>query len=169
MKKCKECGALQKDDRHTCIECGGRLGQKIPPEQEAAIQQRQRKQTERLYRSSTELNPFFITTGRKVLGILSAMAIFGEGIWLIVGDIKLEETAPTVVLSLFCFIFAVVFAFFSKILWNLEKIKIIMQSDFEGELQPSAWFVFLTRIGLWLFFGCGVFSLVAALLSVEII
>ena len=35
MKKCRKCGAVQNDDRTTCVDCGTVLGRPMSEEEEA--------------------------------------------------------------------------------------------------------------------------------------
>ena len=41
MKKCKNCGALQSDDKTTCLDCGTLLGRPMTEEEEEAAEEQQ--------------------------------------------------------------------------------------------------------------------------------
>ena len=39
MKKCRQCGAIQSDDRNTCLDCGAVLGRPVPAEEEKRMEE----------------------------------------------------------------------------------------------------------------------------------
>ena len=55
MKKCKSCGALQKDERTTCIDCGGHLGAPLSDKELEAAESLLQEQLEKTTENTEEI------------------------------------------------------------------------------------------------------------------
>lgn len=71
MKKCKKCGAVQNDERTTCVDCGTVLGR---PMDEAEEAQAEAALDNRLDGLADRVQDFYVSIPQKVMGILSILA-----------------------------------------------------------------------------------------------
>ena len=71
MKKCKKCGAVQSDDRNTCLDCGAVLGKPVSAEEEARMED---EFSDTLYGMSERTEDFYVSPLERFLGIFSILA-----------------------------------------------------------------------------------------------
>ncbi len=71
MKKCRQCGAIQSDDRNTCLDCGAVLGRPMPAEEEKRIEA---ELSDTLSGMSERTEDFYVSPMEKFLGIFSILA-----------------------------------------------------------------------------------------------
>jgi len=71
MKKCKKCGAVQSDDRNTCLDCGAVLGKPVSGEEEARMED---EFSDTLYGMSERTEDFYVSPLERFLGIFSILA-----------------------------------------------------------------------------------------------
>lgn len=67
MKKCSKCGAIQNDDRTTCLDCGALLGKPLSEEEEGVVEE---QLDDQLYAMSERAQDFYVSVPDKILGIL---------------------------------------------------------------------------------------------------
>lgn len=117
MKLCNKCGAGQADTHFFCAQCGEKLGQKLP-EQEQTERQEALKNT--LTAQALKMDSLYISPADKAAGVLS-LAGFAAGLYLLFFD-TVEKTEVVRLLctsfTLFCI---VLYAFFPRISWGMPK------------------------------------------------
>lgn len=67
MKKCKKCGAVQNDDRTTCVDCGTLLGRPMTEEEEDIAEA---ELDDKLYAMSERTEDFYVPLRDKIMGVL---------------------------------------------------------------------------------------------------
>jgi len=94
MKKCKKCGALQSDDRSTCVDCGTLLGRAMSADEaaeaEAAIDDKIDGLAERA-------EDFYVPLRDKIMGVISIIGIAAAIVLLVlVGreNARIEASIP---------------------------------------------------------------------------
>lgn len=94
MKKCKKCGAVQNDERTTCVDCGAMLGR---PMTEAEEEQSEAELDDRLDGMAERTQDFYVSLPEKIMGILCILGVIAAVMMLnLVGaeKPKLEELVP---------------------------------------------------------------------------
>ena len=72
MKKCKKCGALQSDEKTTCLDCGTLLGRPMTEEEEEAADE---LLDDRLDDLSERMQDFYVPLRDKIMGVISIIGI----------------------------------------------------------------------------------------------
>ena len=72
MKKCRKCGALQSDDRNTCLDCGAVLGRPMSDEDEELIND---TISEYISDVSEKTEDFHVPVIDKILGVISIVGL----------------------------------------------------------------------------------------------
>lgn len=67
MKKCTRCGAVQNDDRTSCIDCGALLGRSMTREEENLVEA---ELDDRLEGLAERTEDFYVPLREKILGVL---------------------------------------------------------------------------------------------------
>lgn len=67
MKKCRKCGAVQNDDRTTCVDCGTVLGRPMSEEEEAIAEA---ALDDRLEGLAERTEDFYVPLRDKIIGVL---------------------------------------------------------------------------------------------------
>ncbi len=80
MKKCNHCGAVQKDERSVCIDCGKVLGKSLSEAEEAAIEDRI---DERLDSMAERAEDFYVPLRDKIMGVISILGIIAAIVLII--------------------------------------------------------------------------------------
>lgn len=75
MKKCKSCGALQKDERTTCIDCGGHLGAPLSDKELEAAESLLQEQLEKTTENTEEIQVTKFDFALIIIHILLTIAI----------------------------------------------------------------------------------------------
>ena len=94
MKKCKKCGAVQSDERTTCVDCGKMLGRPMTEAEEA---QAEAALDDRLDGLAERAQDFYVSIPEKVMGILCIIGVIAAVVMLnLVGVEKtsLEKLVP---------------------------------------------------------------------------
>ncbi len=72
MKKCKKCGALQSDDRTTCIDCNAHLGK---PLSDAEAEATEAALDDKLESMAERTEDFYVPLRDKIMGVLCILGI----------------------------------------------------------------------------------------------
>lgn len=75
MKKCKQCGALQNDDRTVCLDCGALLGRPMTDEEEAAADA---ALDDKLEDMAERTEDFYVPLRDKIMGVLSILCLIAS-------------------------------------------------------------------------------------------
>ena len=94
MKKCTQCGAIQNDNRHHCIDCGEKLGKPLSKAEAVEIEQ---KLDNTLDDMSDRTEEFYVPLRDKIMGAISAIGIIAAIILLILvgrANNQIEASIP---------------------------------------------------------------------------
>ena len=135
MKKCKSCGALQKDDRTTCIDCGEHLGAPLSDNELKAVETLFQEQLEK----TTEDTPEFqVTKFDFVLIILHALLTIAITVLAFINPNGDTEIGLTLLFVLIGNIVCLVDLAFPNIVWELRAPKLSFRSAFVNGFNPQA-------------------------------
>lgn len=94
MKKCRKCGAVQNDDRTTCVDCGAMLGRPMTEAEEAKAEA---VLDDKLDGMAERAQDFYVSIPQKVMGILCILGVIAAVVMLNLVGVekpKLEELVP---------------------------------------------------------------------------
>ena len=92
MKKCKNCGALQSDDKTTCLDCGTLLGKPMNEKEEEAAEQLIDNQLEDMVERTED---FYVPLHDKIMGILGIVCIIAAVVLIAISSRTLDEIRET--------------------------------------------------------------------------
>ena len=151
MKICPKCGVTQSDKRTSCVDCGTRLEDPVSKEIEAKLQAEGEQKLEKLYNKRDPLhrNPFDIVLGcimaAELVAVIVMSVLYGE----LYRDVE----------YLFCGwlfpLIGVIEAFFPKIGWELEKLRMSFSANGADDLTPSDFYLIMRKVGhmVWALLG----------------
>jgi len=79
MKKCKKCGAVQSDDRNTCIDCGTMLGHPMTEAEEEMVED---ALDDKLDNMADKTEDFYVPVRDKIMGIICIIGIIAAVVLL---------------------------------------------------------------------------------------
>ena len=95
MKKCKKCGAVQNDDRTTCVDCGTLLGRPMTEEEEEMAEA---ALDDKLYAMSERTEDFYVPVRDKIMGVLCIVGVIAAILLLNFAGVekaKLKNDVPS--------------------------------------------------------------------------
>jgi hypothetical protein len=144
MKKCKKCGALQKDSRSTCIDCGEQLGPPLSKQEEKDIDMEVSKKIRKL---SNRGDYFYISKLDRVIAILNLIAAAQFLIINILNRGSLSEADLYIsIIAIIVMLICAVDLMFPQISWELYKMKFIFAIDNPEDMEPSVFMLYMRRI-----------------------
>ena len=149
MKVCKECGAVQQDERIFCIDCGEKLDEPISESEEEKITEEISQTISEQYEKN---DPLGVDISMKIAACLNvAAAIFS----LIVFLISNNQIQSLIWFSFICYAFSFTDALFPEFIWILTKFRDFFRYDNFDDLQPSFLYCKIRRIGVWVSIAFG--------------
>lgn len=148
MKKCHKCGAIMNDDNTTCNDCGSILGKPITEEDI----KREQDYSDYIDKVTESTDDFYVSTKDKVKALLSVAGI----LFLTIALSQSKQSENMSFIGIITFIFCFPMLLFPKLLWSIEKLRLI-NYYFSEEPEPSDTYLFVNKILKTLFFyiGCG--------------
>ena len=134
MKKCKSCGALQKDERTVCIDCGQRLGKPLSDSELEALEEGIHAQLDEM---SDATDDFYVTKTDKILIILHALFSVALIVLAIINPYGHEDIGDPIV---WCFVLnaiSVAHLAFPAALWDLHILGLGARYGNADELEPG--------------------------------
>ena len=152
MKVCKECGAVQQDERIFCIDCGEKLDDPISKTEESKIAKEISNSIDVQYDKS---DPFAVDLPMKIVAALNIIAAIFSLVMFIISD---RPEKSVVLISFIWYAFSFTDALFPEIIWTLTKFRDFFRYDNFDDLEPSFIYCKIRRIGVWvgLIFGIAI-------------
>ncbi len=155
MKRCKECGAYNKDERNRCVDCGTPLGKPLSAEEEQAATQVIRSATERLYNGE---DPLHISLFDKIIGSASAVGLVVALVILIFG--LYQASSPKYLwFAVLAFAVAAVECFVPRLMWELEQLRLSLFTD---GAEPGGMYGIIRRTTSGLLFAIALSALLVS-------
>lgn len=190
MKLCQKCGAVQNDDRTTCVDCGALLGDPMTEGEEKAVNAELSETVTDLARKSDD---FSLSKSDIVLGVLSIVfaAVLAVSILyiriaaksieqasdpsngmsaVIVGNSTiteselLESVVGIPVIGIISFLFAALITLLPKLIWRLKTIGYGL--TYEGRPAPSYVYIMLMKFTKYFVFAIGCLMLLLTAISI---
>lgn len=190
MKLCQKCGAVQNDDRTTCVDCGALLGDSMTEGEEKAVNAELSETVTDLARKSDD---FSLSKSDIVLGVLSIVfaAVLAVSILyiriaaksieqasdpsngmsaVIVGNSTVTESellgsvAGVAVIGIISFLFAALITLLPKLIWRLKTIGYGL--TYEGRPAPSYVYIMLMKFTKYFVFAIGCLMLLLTAISI---
>lgn len=134
MKKCKSCGALQKDERTTCIDCGERLGMPLSDSELEAAEEVFQDQLEDM---SEKTDDFRVTKVDAALIILHALLTIGITVLSFINPTGDEGVGKTLLYVWIGNILTIVELAFPLALWELHTAFLSFRYSNADDLEPG--------------------------------
>ena len=157
MKICDKCGAVHRDNKTFCVDCGEKLPPPIPKEKETAVKFELNKKIEHLHQES---DPLAVTLPMKIAAVLNVLGAIAS-IVVLMNSYYIQYPFIAIILHLTSFFEAI----FPKIGWNLTKLEDILKYENGEFLQPSSWYGTSRKIAVWAGLAIGIFLTLFALLQ----
>ncbi len=155
LKVCEKCGACNSDQKRVCADCGENLGERLTAVQEAEFRKNTRAKIEKM---SNKRDPLYVSIFDKIFGTIG---IIGTATTLafIVKNLIVGHSCELVFFGLVGFALAVFEAFFPKISWMFEKMRLTWYVDDADNAEPGVLYFVTRRITLVFFviFGAAAF------------
>ena len=145
MKICPNCHAVQQDHRNVCVDCGERLGAPVSAKEEKRLRGDMDAQMEKLY---NQKDPLYTTKLDKTAGfgiLLTMLAVL-----VLVFFLSDENRWYLVLVGLVFTLIGTAEAFFPKIGWELEKLRLSFSVNGTDDLTPSDFYKAARKIAIWL-------------------
>ena len=158
MKICSKCGAHNSDENFFCVDCNERLDDPISASEKERIEESIEQNVEKLYNKT---DPFAITLFYKIVG---AVCSLGTVILAIMFFIALftNRSLEMYYIGFIFLIFGAFDAFFPKITWALEKMRLSFTISDPENAEPSDFYLIFRKVGIII---CAVIGIAIIVLS----
>ena len=166
MKKCIKCGAIQKNERFTCIDCGERLGEPLSEEEEAKAD---RDITKKINRLSNRAD--YLTLNITKLDIVIAVMLIVLSIMLLLIKIIFSEHITEDIhvignILIVVMILETVDLLLPDISWGLYKLRFIFTVANSDDMEPSELFCIFRRVRIYGICIIGIIVTIVAMVDV---
>lgn len=149
MKKCSQCGALQKDERATCIDCGERLGKPLSNVDEKNIDNEISRKMKKLSAKS-DFYAFHATVlDKAVAGLLILVIIVQIILRIFWGRYMVSENNFPGILFIIVMIMGIVDLLLPQFSWELYKLRFIFSIANTDDLEPSTMHSIMRRVAVY--------------------
>ena len=160
MKKCKKCGAVQKDTRSVCIDCGTVLGKPLSEEETETVEE---ELQDNLHGMTERTEDFRVS--RADIGLLISHALMTAvmiGMFLWKGS-DISGSAQTLVAGVLCNIGVIIELAFPRLSWTIHKWMMHLRYSNADDLAPGLLWIYGRKIisGLVLFVDLWIISILA--------
>lgn len=143
MKICKKCGAVHRDNKVFCADCGEKLPKPISKEKEAKIEWKNSKALNKLYDAT---DPFVVNLPMKIAaGLNIAAAIFSVLTAIFADTYNKYLVFYALILHTASFIEAI----FPEINWKISKMGDFFKYENYDSLTPSYWWGVSRKFVVW--------------------
>ncbi len=88
MEKCKKCGTLQSDSRHSCVDCGAHLGRPLRGEAAAAAEEAYDDKLESMIEKTDD---FYVPTRDKIMGAVCILGVVAAIVLIVLAGIGAQQ------------------------------------------------------------------------------
>lgn len=153
MKKCKKCGALQNDERNTCMDCGTVLGHSLT-EQETRLEEAALEN--KLDGMADRTDDFYVPLRDKIMGIICILGM-AAAILLLTFPFTPNRHADLVqgfsLISLLSLAVSCFTLFFPKFMWYFSTLK--YRLFYNWNTTPSDFAIVLRKVASYILFAMG--------------
>ncbi|MBQ2916456.1 MAG: zinc-ribbon domain-containing protein [Clostridia bacterium] len=143
MKICKKCGAVHRDNKVFCADCGEKLPKPLSKEEEAKIEWKNSKTLNKLYDNT---DPFVVNIPMKIAaGLNAAAAIFS----VLTAIFANTDNKYLVFYALLFHIISFTEALFPEIFWKFSKMEDFFKYENYESLTPSYWWGVSRKFAVW--------------------
>lgn len=142
MKKCKSCGALQKDERTVCIDCGQRLGEPLTKRELKALEDGLETQLDdgletQLDEMADRCDDFHVSRFDYVLIALHAVLSVALIVVTLINPNNVQETGRSLLWGLILNVLAAVELLFPAAIWSLHVGVLSFRYANADDLEPG--------------------------------
>lgn len=161
MKKCHNCGAVQGDDRTTCIDCDSALGRPISKAEEKRIDE---SIDDKLDSMAERAQDFYVPIHEKIMGILSIIGVIATIVLLFLCGFFSEHVKDSVnipvfsIMSMFCLALAGALLLYPKLMWNLSTLQ--YRVFYNWDTTPSSFAITMQKVVAYIGFIGGMICII---------
>lgn len=161
MKKCHNCGAVQGDDRTTCIDCDSALGRPISEAEEKRIDE---SIDDKLDSMAERAQDFYVPIHEKIMGILSIIGVIATIVLLILCNFFSERVIDNInipilaVKSILFFALAGALLLFPKLMWNFSTLR--YRLFYNWDTTPSSFAITMRKVSAYIMFIGGMICII---------
>lgn len=134
MKKCKSCGALQKDERTVCIDCGQRLGDPLTERELKALEDGLELQLDEM---ADRCDEFHVSRFDYVLIALHAILSVALIVVCFMNPLDIENIGESLFYGLLMNVVSTVQLLFPAAIWSLHVGMLSLRYANADELEPG--------------------------------
>lgn len=163
MKICKNCGAIQSDERFYCIECEDKLGAILSEKEKEKIE-REIEKTGRRYLDKTSV--IQVTVLQKLTGVLSLAGTLLIIILILIYKDNIGNILESLI-ALALFIFCSLEALLPKLVWNLGKLRYSFFTKSFQDTEPSDLYLSLRKVFIYISFFIAVIAAISIVINIS--
>lgn len=162
MKICDKCGAFNSDERFFCVDCNEKLDDALSQSEQGRIEASIDSKIDGLY---NETDPLYVSRFDKIFGFIALIGAVATVVLYVV-DLFISHKTEGLWMSLILFLFGTVEAFFPKVTWEIEKLRLSFYIGNAEDSEPSGFYKLSRKLSILIFIGVAGFILVANALLV---
>ena len=163
MKLCDKCGALNSDERAFCVDCGEKLGDILTESEENKIENDIDSSLERLYNDG---DPLYVSRLDKIVGYAALVGFAADIILLFIFAINRRETVGLWI-GLILFVLSFAEAFFPKINWAIEKMRLSLVIGNPDDAVPSDFYRLCRKFSILITASIGAVLLILSVMGLR--
>ena len=157
MKICKKCGAVHRDNKIFCTDCGEKLPKPIPKEEEEKIDRTISRDLDKQYDAN---DPLAVDLPMKIAaGLHIAAAVFA----VLTAIFSNSYNKYYIIYALLFHALAFFEALFPEINWKLSKLGDFFKYENYDSLEPSSRYGFTRKLIVWALLFVGIITTVVVL------
>jgi len=159
MKICSKCGVQQSSDRVFCVDCDNKLGDSISDIEKQKIETETKNKIDKMNEETYQPN---VSAFDKIVGFVSLLGLITTIIFMILYKKNVERVPETIYTILF-FAISLLFAFFPKAIWAVEKFRLSFTINNYDDAEPSGFYLFMRKA---LVVCCFIFAIILLIVTI---
>jgi len=157
MKICDKCGAYNSDDRMFCVDCD----EKLDDNKDKNLQQEVKSKIDELYNKKDPLNVSLLD---KILGSASLVGVAAT-IIVFISNVITQTSCNGLGWAFLVFTLSSLDAFFPRINWEFEKMRLSFYVNGSSDLEPSDFYFTRRKAAIIVALLLGIVMLVVNILQ----
>ena len=163
MKLCEKCGAVNSDDKFFCVDCSEKLNEPVSDAERKHLEAELNGTLEELY---VKTDPLAVTLFDKVAGSVCISGIAVLTVMFFIAVFRKCELG-FYLYGFLLFALGVADAFFPRISWELEKLRLSFTISDAENATPSDLYMLFRRLGIALCAGLGAVVIVVCAMGLS--
>lgn len=161
MKICAKCGAHNSDERIFCIDCNGKLGNKLSSLEEQQMRENVSEKIEEMYNKK---DPLYVSEFDKAMGLVSLVGALCSLVLIVIGKVS-QRNFELLWIGIIFFVLACIEALIPKVMWSIEKLRLSFFINNVDDAQPSSFYMNCRKAAIVISVAVGIVVLVVSFLD----